>query len=168
MISRLTISLSEWVSEWVSEVSQSCPILCDPMACSLPGSSIHGILQARLLQRVAISFSKGSSQPRDQTRVSQIGGRCFNLWATREDYCKFIKSVISAQNKQMDHEHSKKFRYSSCLYDECILFKTLAQFNENRKVFKTNQFGVNISNRKLNPILLSYRAQRLIWVGART
>ena len=67
-----------------SEVTQSCPTLCDPMDCSLPGSSVHEILQARILEWVAISFSRGPSQPRDQTRVSCIGGRCFNLWATRE------------------------------------------------------------------------------------
>ena len=52
------------------------------MDCSLPGSSLHGILQARVLEWVAISFSRGSSQPRDWTRVSHIPGRCFNLWAT--------------------------------------------------------------------------------------
>ena len=45
----------------VSEVAQSCPTLCDPMDCSLPGSSVHGILQARILEWVAISFSRGSS-----------------------------------------------------------------------------------------------------------
>ena len=67
-----------------SEVAQSCPTLCDPVDCSLPGSSVHGILQARILEWVAISFSRGSSWPRDQTQVSCIGGRCFNLWATRE------------------------------------------------------------------------------------
>ena len=49
-----------------------------------PGSSIHGILQARILEWVAISFSRGSSRPRDRTQVSCIAGRCFNLWATRE------------------------------------------------------------------------------------
>ena len=53
--------------------------LCDPVDCSLPGSSAHGILQARILEWVAISFSRGSSQPRDRTRVSHIGGRRFNL-----------------------------------------------------------------------------------------
>ena len=71
-----------------SEVAQSCPILCDPMDCSLPGSSIHGILQATVLEWVAISFSRGSSQPRDQTRVSCIAGRRFNLCATREAQMK--------------------------------------------------------------------------------
>ena len=52
--------------------------------CSLPGSSFHGILQAIILEWVAISFSRGSSQPRDRTQVSRIGGRRFNLLATRE------------------------------------------------------------------------------------
>ena len=65
-----------------SEVAQSCPTLCDPVDCSPPGSSLHGILQARILEWVAISFSRGSSRPRDQTRVSRIVGRRFNLWAT--------------------------------------------------------------------------------------
>ena len=63
---------------------KSCPALCDPMDCSLPGSSLHGILQARVLEWVAISFSRGSSQSRDRTWVSCIPGRRFNLWATRE------------------------------------------------------------------------------------
>ena len=49
-----------------SEVAQSCPTLCDPMDCSLPSSSVHGILQARILEWVAISFSRGSSRPRDR------------------------------------------------------------------------------------------------------
>ena len=53
------------------------------MDCSLPGS-IHEIFQARILECVAISFSRGSSRPRDQTWVSHIAGRCFTVWATRE------------------------------------------------------------------------------------
>ena len=48
-----------------SEVAQSCPTLYNPMDCSLPGSSVHGIFQARILEWVAISFSRRSSQPRD-------------------------------------------------------------------------------------------------------
>ena len=65
---------------------QSCPTLCDPVDCNLLGFSIHGILQARILEWIAISFSRGSSWPRDQTPVSCIGGRRFNLWATRGAY----------------------------------------------------------------------------------
>ena len=72
------------MSEWVSEVTQLCPTLCDPMDCSLPGSSVHGISQARVLEWVAISFSRGPSRPRDRTQVSRIVGRRFTLWATRE------------------------------------------------------------------------------------
>ena len=64
--------------------AQSCPTLCDPMDCSLPGSSIHGIFQERVLEWVAIFFSRGSSQPRDWTQVSHIAGRRFTVWATRE------------------------------------------------------------------------------------
>ena len=57
---------------------------CDPMDCSLPGSSVRGILQARILGWVAISFSRGSSQSRDWIRVSCIAGRFFTNWATWE------------------------------------------------------------------------------------
>ena len=67
-----------------ARVSQSCPTLCDPMDCSPPHSSIQGILQARILEWVAIPFSKGSSQPRDRTWVSCIAGRFFTVWAPRE------------------------------------------------------------------------------------
>ena len=63
-------------------VAQSCPTLCDPMDCSPPGSSVHEIFQARILERVAIPCSRGSFQPRDQTRVSWIEGRFFTVWAT--------------------------------------------------------------------------------------
>ena len=54
------------------------------MDCSLPGSSVHGIFQARVLEWVAISFSRGSSWPRDWIWVSRIAGRCFTIWTARE------------------------------------------------------------------------------------
>ena len=63
----------------ISEVTQSCLTLCDPMDCSLPGSSVHGIFQARVLEWVAVSFSRGSSQPRDQTRVYRTASRRFTV-----------------------------------------------------------------------------------------
>ena len=56
-------------------VTQSCLTLCDPVDCSLPGSSVLEILQTKILEWVAIPFSRGSSQPRDQTQVSHIAGR---------------------------------------------------------------------------------------------
>ena len=67
-----------------SEVAQLCPTLCNPMDCSPQGFLVHGILQARILEWVPISFSRGSSRPRDRTPVSHIAGRHFNLWATQE------------------------------------------------------------------------------------
>ena len=71
----------------VSEVTQSCLTLCDPMVCSLPGSSVHGIFQSIVLEWIAISFSRGSSQPRNQTQISHTAGRFFTDWAMREDDC---------------------------------------------------------------------------------
>ena len=68
---------------WKS-VAQSCLTLCDPMDCNPPGFSVHGILQARILESVAIHLSRGSFWPRGWTRVSCIAGRFFTSWATRE------------------------------------------------------------------------------------
>ena len=73
-------------------VSQSCLTLCDPMVCSLPGSSVHGMLPARILDWVAYPFSRGSSQPKDQTGVSCIAGRFFTCWATREAFATPVQS----------------------------------------------------------------------------
>ena len=61
-------------------VAQSCPTLCDPMDCSPPGSSVHGIFQAKIMGWVAILFSRGVSWPRDRIRVSRL----FTIWATWE------------------------------------------------------------------------------------
>ena len=63
-------------------VTQSCLTLCNPMNCSPPGSSVCGILQARILEWVAIPFFSGSSQPRDRTLVSCIAGRFFTVSVT--------------------------------------------------------------------------------------
>ena len=65
-------------------VSQSCPTICDPMDWGSPGSSFLGILLPRILEWVAISFSRGSSQASDRTWVSHIAGRLFTIWSTRE------------------------------------------------------------------------------------
>ena len=83
-------------------VAQSCPTLCDPMDCSPPGSSVHGISQIRILEWLAIPFSRGSSWPRDWTQVSCIAGRFFTIWTTREvltvvrilQIYKYLKSYI--------------------------------------------------------------------------
>ena len=65
-------------------VARSFQTLCNPMDCSLPGFSVHGIFQARILEWVDICFFRGSSWSRDRTWVSHIAGRLFTVWVTRE------------------------------------------------------------------------------------
>ena len=77
-------------------VTQSCPTLCDPMDCNPPGSSVYEILQARILEWVAIPFSRGSSQPRDWTQVSCTAGRFFTNWATSEAHIHTFRQKITA------------------------------------------------------------------------
>ena len=71
-------------------VAQLCLILCDPMDCSLLGSSVHGILQARVLEWIDISFSRGSSRTKDRNQLSYIAVRLFTIWATREAPCTLL------------------------------------------------------------------------------
>ena len=73
---------------WKWKVTQSCPTFYYTMDCSPPGSSVHRILQARILEWVALTFSRGSSQPRGWTWVSCIAGRFLTLWATRVNSCE--------------------------------------------------------------------------------
>ena len=83
-------------SSYRSEVAQSCAALCHPMDCSLPGFFVRGPFQARVLRVwVAISFSRGSSGPRDRTQVSCIAGRHFTPWVTREAHTESYDKCIS-------------------------------------------------------------------------
>ena len=77
-------------------VAQSCPTLCNLTDCSPPGSSVNGILQARILEWVPIPFSRGSSQLRCQTWISHIAGRFFTIWTTREAPFK-VMAVFKSQ-----------------------------------------------------------------------
>ena len=74
------------------KVTQSSPGLCDPMDCT-----VHGILQARILERVAFPFSSRSSQPRDRTQVSRVAGIFFTIWATKEVQVKWSGSLSLIQ-----------------------------------------------------------------------
>ena len=107
MISPLTTSLP-YSPHWnryatLCSVAQSCLSLCDPLDCSSPGSSLHGIFQARILEWVAISFSKWSSPPRDQTCVSCIAGGFFTIWATRDASWSFCESKLLEFSASMSH-----------------------------------------------------------------
>ena len=77
------------LSEWV-KVALSCLTLCDPMDHSPPGSSVHWILQARMLEWVAYPFSRGTSRPRNQTGVSCIADEFFTSWVTQEAWHKVV------------------------------------------------------------------------------
>ena len=92
-------------------VSQSCLTICNPMDCSLPGSSVPGILKARILEWIAIPCPRGSSRPRVQTWVSCIIGRFFTICATREAhygelYNYFIKSQFNNIRNIITLSHS--------------------------------------------------------------
>ena len=82
-----------------SYIAQSCPTPCNPMDCSLPEFSVYGIFQARVLEWVAISFSRESSQSRNRTQVSHIVGRHFTVWTTKgspySEYChKILRGIL--------------------------------------------------------------------------
>ena len=81
-------------------VAQLCPSVCDPMDCSPPGSSVHGTLQAAILEWVAIPFSRGSFQPRDWTWVFCTTDIFFTIWATREALYWLLRAQIWRQDME--------------------------------------------------------------------
>ena len=105
-----------WFLKVQELVIQSCPTLCDPMDCSPPGSSVHGNPQARILEWFSLLFSRGSSPPRDQTRVSCIAGRLCTIWATREAWLllealliEFFIADTPARMQQFSSDEDKNF-----------------------------------------------------------
>ena len=95
----------------------SCLILCHPMDYSLPGSSVHGNFQARILELVAISFSRGPSQPRDRALVSHTTDRVFIAWATKEASSKVyvmakwdnLCKVFRMEPRRWNHDDASSF-----------------------------------------------------------
>ena len=94
---------------------------CDFMGGSLPGSSVHGILQARILERVAISFSRGSSRPRNQTFISCMAGRFFTDWAMRKVH-KFYSMLNFKTLPQV--EEASHTPLNAVLFHSCQISKT--------------------------------------------
>ena len=76
-------------------VAQLCPTLCDPMDYSPPASSVHGILQARILEWIAIPSSRRSSQPRDWTQVSCVADKFFTFWGTGKAFSTYICVLVA-------------------------------------------------------------------------
>ena len=133
------------------EVAQSCPTLCDPMDCSLPGCSLHGILQARVLEWVAITFSRGSFPPKNRTQVSHIISRRFTIFQLRSQgqhlftscfvqqskflftlklhwvFCYLILRALKANTKFQNHSHHNpkpvKFKQFKYVWPKCLLLR---------------------------------------------
>ena len=104
-------------------VAQLCPILCDPMDCSPPGSSVHGIFQARIPEWVAISSSRGSSQLRDRTHVSCIGRCILYHWDTKEAHDSLWMSLIAYKGSvPLSGEHLPRTGLDKCTEDAFIVW----------------------------------------------
>ena len=103
--------------------TQLYPTLCDPVDYSLPGSSVHGIFQARTLEQVAISSSRGSSQPRDQTCISCIGRWILYHSCTWEAPCQSILTCVN-DTKPYNHISSHLKR---CIQQPFLLLNFLPQ-----------------------------------------
>ena len=82
VMQQVTVDYLSYTWKVKVSVAQSCPTLCNPMDHRPPGSSVHGILQTRILEWVVTAFSRGSSWPRDWTQLSCIAGGFFTVWAT--------------------------------------------------------------------------------------
>ena len=125
------------------KVAQSCLTLCDPMDYSLPGSSVHGILQAVLQEWVAVPFSSGSFQPRDQSQVSLFASRFFTIWATRETQLNSKQytniSGVPCTN-QFVSLHSSDARFETAL-----IFLGLTYYHEKAgsRVVKTSEMNLH-------------------------
>ena len=103
--------LVAWDLKVKVKIAQLCPTLCDPMDWGLPGFSVHGILQAKILEWVAIHFSRRSSQPRYSSQVSSVAGGFSTVWATREawDLNKYYTLYLYL------FVHKCKIQLSQCL-----------------------------------------------------
>ena len=129
-----------------AKLLQSYPTLCDPMDCSPPGSSVHGILQARTLEWVAMPSSRGSSQPRDRMQISSascVGRRVHSLplappgkpnWST-----KSLPNLSKSLFIHNCHQHSRPGFYSfpkwrSCTGKSCIFFLGRVCCNDDGKM----------------------------------
>ena len=124
-----------------SVVAQSCPTICDPPDSSLPGSSDHGILQAGILEWVAIPFSRGSSWSRDWTQVFSTAGRFFIIWATREALCNTNRGDYIISKISFNFDINRRSRSSKSLSGLKSLNRTFSRslimlFNTGNGAFK--------------------------------
>ena len=113
--------IAQLVCARARSVAQSCPILCDPMDCRFPGSSVHGIFQARILEWFAISYSRASSWPRDQTHISPIscmGKQILDYWAQVEVWCGCHQEVAPVPRGRSSDIPQDSLGQDGCLHKQ--------------------------------------------------
>ena len=133
-------------------VAQLCLTLFDPMDCSPLGCSVHGLSQARILEWVAVPFSRGSSQPRDWTQISCFVGRFFTAWTTREakishalwpkkqnikqkQYCnKFSKDLKTWSMSKNFSLYQSRADSQCCVSFRCIQYLWTIEFGVNHYI----------------------------------
>ena len=128
-------------------VTQSCQILCDPTDCSPPGSSIHGVLQARILEWVSIPFCRGSFQPRDWTRIACIAGRLYTIWATREaprrgHICSFLSWWWTRTHSHCTCHSFSPIIPTHLLISTCFLHLMCVHFMRLSSVYQSGTFHI--------------------------
>ena len=130
-----------------AQLLQLCLTLCDPMDCSLPGSSVRGILKARILELVAIPFSRESSQFRDWTGISCVACRFFTAWATRETLdshfankgpCSQSYGFSSTHLWMCELDHKESWDLKNWCFLIVVLEKTLEIPLDNKEIKSVN------------------------------
>ena len=131
------------VGDSESEVTWSCPTLCDPMDCSLPGSSVLGIFQTRILEWVAMSFSSGSSGPRDRTWVSHTAGRLLTIWATSVSSCSLLQRTFPNQGLNSGLLHCRRILYQLSHQGSLRILGWAAYPFSSRSFWPRNRTGIS-------------------------
>ena len=135
-------------------VIQPCLTLCGPTDCRWPSSSVHGIFQARILEWVAIPFSRGSFQPKDQTQVSCIGRWILYHWATREAH----KESQRSPNAAPYFTHGKNLKGNKTKNWGLTRPKTEGQWDQTPRANETKHWGQ--WDQTLRPTRLNTEGQR--------
>ena len=146
------VTSSLYLKESKSEILLIVSDRCNAVDYSLPGSSVLGILQARILEWAAISFSRGSSQSRHETQVSHIAGRFFTIWATRK--------ALSLLDDTVNCCVLKEVSYCSLKYFPCLNYgddnKCCSGMQLKLVIWKSSEYQDAIAASKLNILLVFY------------
>ena len=147
----LVFILMSYLDVVKAKIAQCCQTLWDSMDCSLPGYFIHGILEAWILEGVAIPFSRGSSQPRDQTQVSHIIGRFSTIWVTRKSKntgvgcLSHLQWIFQTQELNRGLLHCRWVLYQLS-YQGSPIRCNLYFFSRNSKSYKRNHLPTEYLN----------------------